>query len=218
MNTPGDAQANERGLVTDSRRVTPNSAFFALPGLRTNGNEYLQEALDRGAKVIISESEDLELPAGVTGVKVDDSRLALAHFAKRYHGSPDSSIRVVGVMGTNGKTTVSTLVRLDGKTGRPVGLIGTVRYHLGDREVRLSKRPRIRRFIRIAQKHARCGLFELVMEVSSHGIHQSVASLQLEVAAFPTLRGTTWITMKTWKVISVKRSSMVTMEVCRKWL
>ncbi|MEK9633740.1 MAG: Mur ligase domain-containing protein, partial [Opitutae bacterium] len=104
LNSPGDAQAQVSGLVTDSRRVTPNSAFFALPGLRTNGNEYLQEALDRGAKVIISESEDLELPAGVTGVKVDDSRLALAHFAKRYHGSPDSSIRVVGVTGTNGKT------------------------------------------------------------------------------------------------------------------
>ena len=62
----GDAQAQLSGLVTDSRRVTPNSAFFALPGLRTNGNEYLQEALDRGAKVIISEKEQLELPLGVT--------------------------------------------------------------------------------------------------------------------------------------------------------
>ena len=62
LNSPGDAQTQVSGLVTDSRRVTPNSAFFALPGLRTNGNEYLQEALDRGAKVIISESEDLELP------------------------------------------------------------------------------------------------------------------------------------------------------------
>ena len=111
LSTRGGGNAQVSGLVTDSRRVTPNSAFFALPGLRTNGNEYVQEALDRGAKVIISESDDLELPAGVTGVKVSDSRLALAHFARRYHGSPDSSIRVVGITGTNGKTTVSTLVR-----------------------------------------------------------------------------------------------------------
>ena len=190
LNSSGDAQTQVSGLVTDSRRVTPNSAFFALPGLRTNGNEYLQEALDRGAKVIISESEDLELPAGVTGVKVDDSRLALAHFAKRYHGSPDSSIRVVGVTGTNGKTTVSTLVRhLMERPGRPVGLIGTVRYHLGDREVPSFKTtPESADLYALLRSMLVAGCSEAVMEVSSHGIHQSrVASLQLEVAAFLNL-------------------------------
>jgi UDP-N-acetylmuramoyl-L-alanyl-D-glutamate--2,6-diaminopimelate ligase len=161
----GDDQAQVSGLVTDSRRVTPNSAFFALPGLRTNGNEYLQEALDRGAKVIISETEQLELPLGVTGVKV-------------------------GVTGTNGKTTVSTLVRhLIERPGRPVGLIGTVRYHLGDREVPSFKTtPESADLYALLRSMLVAGCSEAVMEVSSHGIHQSrVASLQLEIAAFLNL-------------------------------
>ena len=91
---PYDGKTEVTGLITDSRRVTPNSAFFALPGLRTNGNEYLEEALERGAKVVVSETEELDLPLGVTGLKVEDSRLALAEFAKRYHGCPDSSLRM----------------------------------------------------------------------------------------------------------------------------
>jgi len=186
----GDGLAQVNGLVTDSRRVTPNSAFFALPGLRTNGNNYLQEAIDRGANVIVSETDELELPSGVTGVKVNDSRLALAQFAKRYHGSPDSSIRVVGVTGTNGKTTVSTLVRhLMERPGRPVGLIGTVRYHLGDREVPSFKTtPESADLYALLRSMLVAGCSEAVMEVSSHGIHQSrVASLELEVAVFLNL-------------------------------
>ena len=189
-NVQGDGHSKVSGLVTDSRRVTPNSAFFALPGLRTDGNDHLQEAIDRGAKVIVSESEQLDLPLGVTSVKVDDSRLALAQFAKRYHGAPDSSLRVVGVTGTNGKTTVSSLVRhLLERPGKPVGLIGTVRYHLGDREVPSFKTtPESADLYALLRSMLVAGCSEAVMEVSSHGIHQSrVASLQLEVAVFLNL-------------------------------
>ena len=65
-------------------------------------------------------------------MNVEDSRLALAKMARRYHGKPDETLKVVGITGTNGKTTVSTLTRhLLEEPGRPVGLIGTVRYHLG---------------------------------------------------------------------------------------
>ena len=156
LSTRGGGNAQVSGLVTDSRRVTPNSAFFALPGLRTNGNEYVQEALDRGAKVIISESDDLELPAGVTGVKVSDSRLALAHFARRYHGSPDSSIRVWAYGNewkNHGKHASSHLMERPGarRTDRH-GSISPRR----PRSAIFQNHPRIRGFVRFAKKHA-CG-------------------------------------------------------------
>ena len=188
--TQGSGKVDVSGLVTDSRRVTPGSAFFALPGLRTNGNEHLREALDRGANVIISEDEQLDLPLGITGLQVDDSRLALARFAKRYHGSPDHSLRVVGITGTNGKTTVSSLIRhLIERPGRPVGLIGTVRYHLGDREVPSFKTtPESSDLFALLRSMLAAGCSETVMEVSSHGIHQTrVAGLELEVGAFLNL-------------------------------
>ena len=186
----GSGKTRVTSLVTDSRRVVPGSAFFALPGLRTDGNEHLQEALDRGAKVIISGRDEIDLPLGVTGLKVDDPRLALAEFARRYHGTPDSVLRVVGITGTNGKTTVSTLTRhLMERPGRPVGLIGTVRYHLGDREIPSFKTtPESSDLFALLRGMLAAGCSEAVMEVSSHGIHQArVANLGLEVAAFLNL-------------------------------
>ncbi|MGY8714080.1 MAG: Mur ligase domain-containing protein, partial [Verrucomicrobiia bacterium] len=98
-------------LITDSRRVTPGSAFFAIPGMRTDGNNYLEEAISRGAKTIISNQKNINLPLGITSVQADDPRLALAQFAKKYHGSPDKSLKIIGVTGTNGKTTVTALAR-----------------------------------------------------------------------------------------------------------
>ena len=113
-------------LVSDSRRVTNGSAFFALPGLRTDGNRYVEEALDRGARAIITEDDSIEVPSSVVKVCVKDARKTLARLSKRYFGCPDESLEIVGVTGTNGKTTVSTLVRhLLEEEGRPVGLIGT---------------------------------------------------------------------------------------------
>ena len=123
-------------LITDSRRVTPGSAFFAIPGQRTDGNNYLEEAISRGAKTIISNQKNEDLPLGVASIQTNDPRLALAKFAKKHNGSPDKSLNIIGVTGTNGKTTVTALARhcLE-RPGRPVGLIGTVKYHLGDRDV-----------------------------------------------------------------------------------
>ena len=115
------------GVCSDSRRVVPGSAFFAIPGSRTNGEQYLGEAVERGAKVIISESSDLELPVGIRNIKVNNAHKAMARFSKRFYNSPDESLSLIGITGTNGKTTVSTLTRhLLEEPGRPTGLIGTV--------------------------------------------------------------------------------------------
>jgi len=177
-------------LITDSRRVTPGSAFFAIPGLRTDGNNYLDEAIRRGAKTIISNQENTDLPSGVTAVQADDPRLTLAKFAKKYHGAPDRSLNIIGVTGTNGKTTVTALARhLLERPGRPVGLIGTVKYHLGDRELPSFKTtPEASDIYPLLRSMLAAGCSEAVMEVSSHGIHQSrVAGLDMEVAVFLNL-------------------------------
>mgnify|MGYP001371319771 CR=1 FL=1 len=84
-------------LISDSRRVTPGSAFFALPGMRTDGKRHIQEALDRGAKTIVTEDSSIEVPESVAKVCVDDARRTLAKFAKRYYGNPDEHLDLIGV-------------------------------------------------------------------------------------------------------------------------
>lgn len=177
-------------ICSDSRRVVPGAAFFAIPGARTSGENHLEEALSRGAKVIVSESNDINVPLGITNVKVGDARKALAKFSKRFYGSPDHALNLIGITGTNGKTTVSTLTRhlLEGP-GKPVGLIGTVSYNLGDRDIPSYKTtPEATDLYPMLKSMLAAGCSEAVMEVSSHGIHQSrVSGLNLEVAVFMNL-------------------------------
>ena len=186
----GDLRTEVTDLITDSRRVTPGSAFFAISGQRANGNDFLDEAINRGAKTIVSCEDNDELPSDVTSIKTENPRLALAKFAKRHHGHPDKFLNIIGVTGTNGKTTVTTLTRhLLERPGRPVGLIGTVRYHTGDREVPSFKTtPESSDIYPLLRSMLAAGCSEAVMEVSSHGIHQSrVAGLEMEVAVFLNL-------------------------------
>jgi len=186
----GDRDLRVRGLVSDSRRVTPGCAFFAMPGIRTDGAKHVEEAVERGARVIITERTEIDIPSKVARITVDDARKSMANFAQRYNGSPDDALRVVGVTGTNGKTTVTTLTRhLLEEPGKPVGLIGTVRYHLGDREVpSFRTTPESTDLYALLRSMLVAGCSEAVMEVSSHGIHQSrVSGLNLEVATFLNL-------------------------------
>ena len=119
-------------LITDSRRVVSGALFFAIEGLRTNGNFHIEEAVDRGAVAIVSEQE----PGGhfpIDFIQVKDVRQALASISRVFYRKPDEVLSVSGITGTNGKTTVSMLVQhlLGGNTR--VGLMGTVRYDLGKR-------------------------------------------------------------------------------------
>ncbi|MFM7397438.1 MAG: Mur ligase domain-containing protein, partial [Verrucomicrobiota bacterium] len=126
----GDWSVRVTGLVTDSRRVLPGSLFFALPGLRSDGHAFVDEAVARGAAAVVSWSQVGGIPA-VAAAHVGEPRKALAEVARRFHGHPERSLTLAGVTGTNGKTTVSTLLRhLLQSDGSSWGLIGTVRYHL----------------------------------------------------------------------------------------
>lgn len=175
------------GLSFHSGEVQPGHLFFAIPGTRHDGSAYAAEALRRGAVAVVAE-EPLDLPCPV--LVVDNAREALADASCDYYGHPSHDLPVVGVTGTNGKTTVTHLVRgcleLEGSS---VGLIGTTGMEFAGRQVPTTNTTpdplRINGYLReMADRGARAAL----MEVSSHALTQSrVRGLRFQVGAFTNL-------------------------------
>lgn len=177
------------GIVMDSRRVVPGTLFFALPGLRADGAGYIDEAVDRGAVAVVAQKIPSPAPAKVTFIQVDDPRAMLAVVARRYYKFPDQALNVVGVTGTNGKTTVTHLIKhLLGGPER-VGLIGTISYDLGARTVPSYKTtPESLDIFGMLAQMRDAGCKQAVMEVSSHGIDQQrVRGLEFGAAVFTNL-------------------------------
>src|SRR5256885_8203408 len=106
----GPLEGEVAGIAYDSRRVTPGMLFVAIPGQNTDGHEYIQTALDRGAAAVVCERNGV-IPPGATKIKVKDVRDALARLAAAFYENPSSKLKVIGVTGTNGKTTVSFMVK-----------------------------------------------------------------------------------------------------------
>lgn len=177
------------GLVMDSRRVVPGTLFFALPGRRTDGAGFVDEAVSRGAVAVITSKLPPVTPAKVTFIQVADPRAMLARVAQRYYKFPDRDLDVVGVTGTNGKTTVTHLVKhLLGDQQR-VGLIGTINYDLGSRTVpSFRTTPEAVDIYGMMAQMRESGCRQAVMEVSSHGIDQHrVLGLGFNVVVFTNL-------------------------------
>ncbi|HUB36679.1 MAG TPA: UDP-N-acetylmuramoyl-L-alanyl-D-glutamate--2,6-diaminopimelate ligase [Solirubrobacteraceae bacterium] len=119
-------------LAYDSRTVTPGSLFFCVPGFEADGHEFAARAVERGAVAVVCERE---LGLGVAEIAVASVRAAVGPLAARFYGDPSAGLRVVGVTGTNGKTTTAFLVRaLLEATGEQTGLLGTVKSVIGGRE------------------------------------------------------------------------------------
>ena len=185
----GDWTAKITGLVTDSRRILPGSLFFALPGLRSDGHEYLDDVIARGAAAVISSRPVSGLPA-VAAAQVADPRKVLAEVARRFQGHPEEALQLVGVTGTNGKTTVTTLLRhLLQADGSSWGLVGTVRYHLGRRSIPSYKTtPESADLAAFFRQMADAGCAGACLEVSSHALHQDrVHGFRFAAAAFTNL-------------------------------
>jgi UDP-N-acetylmuramoyl-L-alanyl-D-glutamate--2,6-diaminopimelate ligase len=172
----GKDSVKVRGLATDSRRVGPGSIFFALPGLRTDGQYFIDEAIDRGAVAIISEV-DTWVPPHVTLVQVDNVRQVAASVTARYYGHPEKDLQLTGILGTSGKTVVSTLLKHFQKSQGPVGMLGTISYEVGNRTLpahRTTPEP-IELYALLAQIRDQ-GCAKAILEVSSHGIDQQRVS------------------------------------------
>ena len=180
-----------RGLVYDSRAVAPGDAFFALRGADTDGHAYLQSALELGAAALIAEELPESLALGAAcGVLVPDSRRALAPISARFFGDPSHELALVGVTGTNGKTSTTYLAEsILASAGRTVGLIGTVEIRYRDvRERTKNTTPESLDLQTTLRSMRTQGVDAAVMEVSSHGLELGrVDGCRYDVAAFTNL-------------------------------
>ena len=186
----GDLDRPISGLAMDSRRVMPGNVFFALPGRRADGNSFIDEAINRGAVAIVAERIPSGTAARVSYVQVADARRALATVSQRFFNFPDRALDLVGVTGTNGKTTVTNLVKhLLATTAQRVGLIGTVNYDLGARVVPSYRTtPESLELFGMLAQMRDAGCRQAAMEVSSHGLDQQrVRGMRFAVAVFTNL-------------------------------
>jgi UDP-N-acetylmuramoyl-L-alanyl-D-glutamate--2,6-diaminopimelate ligase len=186
----GDLDRPISGLAMDSRRVMPGNLFFALPGRRADGTSFVDEAIQRGAVAIVGEKIPSGTAARVTYIQVTDARRTLALVAQRYFNFPDKSLDLVGVTGTNGKTTVTSIIKhLLATPAQRVGLIGTVNYDLGARIVPSYRTtPESLDLYGMLAQMRDAGCRQAALEVSSHGIDQHrVLGMQFGVAVFTNL-------------------------------
>lgn len=177
------------GLVMDSRRVVPGNLFFALPGLRSDGMSFVDEAVSRGAAAVVAQRIPAHPPAKVTFIQVADARAMLARVSQRFYRFPDRELSVIGVTGTNGKTTVAHLIRNFLNEHERVGLLGTISYDLGARTVpSFRTTPESLDIFGMLAQMRDAGCRSAVMEVSSHGIAQErVLGLEFGAAVFTNL-------------------------------
>ena len=161
-------------LHFDSRKVGLNDVFVAIRGTLSDGHEFIKMACDKGAIAIICETLPDDFVNGITYVQVADSQQALALMAANFFGNPSENLKLVGVTGTNGKTTISTLLyELFTAAGYEVGLLSTVKIMVGKTAFKATHTtPDSLTINQYLRKMVDAGVEFCFMEVSSHGIHQ----------------------------------------------
>lgn len=183
-----DASAECTALLTDSRRAVPGGLFFAISGLKEDGNDFIEEAVGRGVVAVVSE-QAMGKHFPINYIQVSNVRLALAQVAKIFYGSPDRSLAITGVTGTNGKTTVSMLAQHLLGGSESVGLIGTIRYDIGKRTLPSHRTtPESTDCFQLFSEMCEANCKAAVMEVSSHGIDQyRVNFIEMDTVVFLNL-------------------------------
>lgn len=186
----GDTNVMVNNVHFDSRKVEMDDVFVAIKGTVTDGHEYIQKAVESGAKAVVCEELPEILVNGVTYLKVGNSNSALATIAANFFDNPSKNLKLVGVTGTNGKTTVSTLLyNLFKKAGFKVGLISTIKVLVNNKEYPASlTTPDVLTINGHLSQMNKEGVEFCFMEVSSHGIDQKRAEgLHFEGAIFTNL-------------------------------
>ena len=158
----------------DSRKVSQDDVFVAIRGTLSDGHGFIDKAISQGAVAVICEILPENLAAGITYVEVQNTHSALAFMATNFYGNPSKNLKLVGVTGTNGKTTVASLLyQLFKKAGYKVGLLSTVKILVDDVEYKASHTTPDSLTINFYLKEMNdAGVEFCFMEVSSHGIHQ----------------------------------------------
>lgn len=188
--TKDDISALKINSVTsDSRTVTDGDTFIAVNGYSIDGHKFIKEAISKGAKVILAE-KDFDSPPGIKKILIDDVRKSLPAITNNFYKCPSEKLKMIGVTGTNGKTTITYIIESILKNaGREAGVIGTINYRFKDKILTAKNTtPGPLELGGILKAMADEGLSHVVMEVSSHSLDQHrVDGLSFDTAIFTNI-------------------------------
>ena len=186
----GDKNVTISDIAADSRKVQKNSLFIAVRGVNIDGHQFIGQVVEAGASVVVCEEAPENQPKSVLFVVVENSAIALGQLASNWYGRPSENLKLVGITGTNGKTTTVTLLhRMATQLGYKAGLLSTVRNIVGTREVEATQTtPDPLQLHRLLAEMVEIGCDYCFMEVSSHAAHQHrIAGLKFAGAIFSNL-------------------------------
>jgi UDP-N-acetylmuramoyl-L-alanyl-D-glutamate--2,6-diaminopimelate ligase len=185
----GDDSVQISSVSCDSRKVTSGTLYFALRGTTADGHNYITAAVQAGVAAIILE-DGANAPAGIPWVKVADGRTAMAHLSAEFFGNPTLGLPLVGITGTNGKTTTTFLIEaILAAAGIPPAVLGTISYRFGTTRIEASHTtPESTELQAAFRQLSDAGARSFVMEVSSHALEQKrVDGCHFDVGIFSNL-------------------------------
>ncbi len=186
----GSTNIHLNGLHIDSRSVKPGDCFIALKGTKTNGEEFIESAIAKGASAIVCEVLPVAIRDDITYVQVDNTADAAGYMSHNFYGEPSVKLKLVGVTGTNGKTTIATLLwKLFTAMGYKCGLISTVQNQIGNKIIEATHTtPDAVNINALLKQMADENCVFVFMECSSHAIHQGrITGLQFTGALFSNI-------------------------------
>lgn len=186
----GTAEREISDVQYDSRKVEKDSLFVCITGFQTDGHKYIPMALEKGAAVLLCEHTVTDVPGDVTVIVTKNNRAALAVLSANLYGHPSKQMHVIGVTGTNGKTSTTYLMKsiLD-RVGRKVGIVGTIENRIGDRVLKAERTtPESKELQALFRQMQEEGVTDVVMEVSSHSLDlHRVDGIAFDAAIFTNL-------------------------------
>lgn len=178
------------GIEFDSRLVKPGFVFVAQKGVLSDGHKFIEKAIQNGATVVVCEILPAEIAENITYIKVADSNEILGKLASAFYGFPSSKLKVVGVTGTNGKTSIATLLyKMFLRLGYKTGLLSTISYRINETEETASHTtPNALKIQQLLAEMVIAGCGYCFMEVSSHAVHQKrIAGIEFTGGIFTNI-------------------------------
>ena len=189
----GNAQTKITGIEHDSRKITAGMMFVCFEGVHVDGHKFIKQAVEKGASAIITARtnlDDLNIPANIAILIVPDIMKAIAVIVPYFHDYPTKKMRIIGITGTNGKTTTTYMIRaILMKAGYHVGLIGTIQIMINDETFPIhNTTPNVIDLHNIFVEMLKRGVDYVIMEVSSHALAENrVAGIEFDTAVFTNL-------------------------------
>jgi len=213
----GRTDVEVKNVQTDSRKITNGSVFIAIRGVNVDGHQFIEKVVTNGAVAVVAEQLPVVLKEGVTYVQVENSGIAAGFIAHNFYGQPSEKIKLVGVTGTNGKTTIATLLyKLFTALGYQCGLLSTVQNRVGEKVIEATHTTPDQVSINALLKEmVDTGCTHAFMESSSHAIHQHrIAGLKFAGGIFSNITHDHLDYHKTFdEYIKVKKSFFDTLGV-----